>query len=167
MTAAKNADETEKAPSVTADRASTEKVSSGNGNPTPKKARAVAKTAAKSGTAANAKYTAADIAVLEGIEHVQKRPSMYIGSTGPRGLHHLIWEVVDNAIDEAMAGFATRVEVRLLADGGCQVSDNGRGIPVDRHKKTKESTLTTVMTRLGAGGKFEKGAYQVSGGLTV
>ncbi|MBT8199316.1 MAG: DNA topoisomerase (ATP-hydrolyzing) subunit B [Acidimicrobiia bacterium] len=105
------------------------------------------------------------MAVLEGIEHVQKRPSMYIGSTGPRGLHHLIWEVVDNAIDEAMAGFATRVEVTLRADGGCQVSDNGRGIPVDKHKKTKESTLTTVMTRLGAGGKFEKGAYQVSGGL--
>ncbi|NND12562.1 MAG: DNA topoisomerase (ATP-hydrolyzing) subunit B [Acidimicrobiia bacterium] len=165
MTAAKNTEETENAPAVTAAAATTAKGSSDNGKPTPKKSRAAAKTAPKSGTAANAKYTAADIAVLEGIEHVQKRPSMYIGSTGPRGLHHLIWEVVDNAIDEAMAGFATRVEVTLRADGGCQVSDNGRGIPVDKHKKTKESTLTTVMTRLGAGGKFEKGAYQVSGGL--
>jgi DNA gyrase subunit B len=90
---------------------------------------------------------------------------MYIGSTGPRGLHHLIWEVVDNSVDEAMAGFCTRIDVTLLADGGVRVRDNGRGIPIDKHKATGESALTTVMTTLHAGGKFEAGAYQVSGGL--
>jgi DNA gyrase subunit B len=90
---------------------------------------------------------------------------MYIGSTGPKGLHHLIWEVVDNSVDEAMAGYCTRVEIALLADGGVRVRDNGRGIPVAKHPKTKESALTTVMTTLHAGGKFDAGAYTVSGGL--
>ncbi len=110
-------------------------------------------------------YDAKDITVLEGLDPVRRRPGMYIGSTGPRGLHHLLWEVVDNSVDEAMAGFCTRIEVTLLADGGARVRDNGRGIPVDRHPKTKQSALTTVLTTLHAGGKFESGAYQVSGGL--
>jgi DNA gyrase subunit B len=114
---------------------------------------------------ANASYEAKDIKVLEGLEAVRRRPAMYIGSTGPRGLHHLIWEVVDNSVDEAMAGFATRIEVALLADGGVRVRDNGRGIPVAKHPKTKQSALETVMTTLHAGGKFEQGAYTVSGGL--
>ncbi len=114
---------------------------------------------------ADASYDASDITVLEGLEAVRKRPAMYIGSTGPKGLHHLIWEVVDNSVDEAMAGFADRIDVTLLDDGGVRVKDNGRGIPVDKHKKTKESALTTVLTTLHAGGKFEAGAYTVSGGL--
>jgi DNA gyrase subunit B len=113
----------------------------------------------------NASYEAKDIEVLEGIEHVRKRPAMYIGSTGPKGLHHLVWEVVDNSVDEAMAGHASRIEVTLLADGGVGVRDNGRGIPVKKHPKTKQPAVTTVLTTLGAGGKFESGAYQVSGGL--
>jgi DNA gyrase subunit B len=113
----------------------------------------------------NASYEAKDIEVLEGIEHVRKRPAMYIGSTGPRGLHHLIWEVVDNSVDEAMAGFCTRIEVTLQEDGGVRVHDNGRGIPVTKHPKTKQPAVTTVLTTLGAGGKFEQGAYTVSGGL--
>ncbi len=113
----------------------------------------------------NASYEAKDIKVLEGLEAVRRRPAMYIGSTGERGLHHLIWEAVDNSVDEAMAGFCTRVEVALLADGGVRVRDNGRGIPVLKHPKTNESALTTVMTTLHAGGKFEAGAYTVSGGL--
>ncbi len=115
--------------------------------------------------AANASYEAKDITVLEGLEAVRRRPAMYIGSTGPRGLHHLIWEVVDNAVDEAMAGFCTRIEVTLRADGGVRVRDNGRGIPVDRHPKTRLPALTTVLTTLHAGGKFDSGAYTVSGGL--
>lgn len=114
---------------------------------------------------ATASYKADSIQVLEGLEAVRRRPAMYIGTTGPRGLHHLIWEVVDNSVDEAMAGFCTRIEVALLEDGGVRVRDNGRGIPVDEHAKTRESALTTVMTTLHAGGKFEAGAYQVSGGL--
>jgi DNA gyrase subunit B len=114
---------------------------------------------------ANASYEAKDIKVLEGLEAVRRRPAMYIGSTGPRGLHHLIWEVVDNSVDEAMAGHASRIEVSLLADGGVRVRDNGRGIPVAKHPKTKHSALETVMTTLHAGGKFEAGAYTVSGGL--
>jgi DNA gyrase subunit B len=113
----------------------------------------------------NAEYGAKDIKVLEGLEAVQRRPGMYIGTTGPRGLHHLIWEVVDNAVDEAMAGHASRITVTLLEDGGCRVEDNGRGIPVAKHSKTRKSALTTVLTTLHAGGKFEEGAYTVSGGL--
>ncbi len=119
----------------------------------------------KTRRASNASYEAKDIKVLEGLEAVRRRPAMYIGSTGPRGLHHLIWEAVDNSVDEAMAGFCTRIEVALLADGGVRVRDNGRGIPVAKHPKTKESALTTVMTTLHAGGKFDSGAYAVSGGL--
>ncbi|KKU11648.1 MAG: gyrase subunit B protein [Parcubacteria group bacterium GW2011_GWB1_45_7] len=110
-------------------------------------------------------YTAKDIYVLEGLEPVRKRPGMYIGSTGPSGLHHLIWEVVDNSIDEAMAGFATNIEVKLLRGGIVSVEDNGRGIPVDIHKQTKRSALETVMTTLHAGGKFGGESYKVSGGL--
>ncbi|KUH94462.1 DNA topoisomerase (ATP-hydrolyzing) subunit B [Mycobacterium sp. IS-3022] len=109
-------------------------------------------------------YGADSIKVLEGLEAVRKRPGMYIGSTGERGLHHLIWEVVDNAVDEAMAGFATKVDVRLLENGGVQVTDDGRGIPVGMHS-TGIPTVDVVMTVLHAGGKFEEGAYQVSGGL--
>lgn len=110
-------------------------------------------------------YDAGQITVLKDLEPVRKRPGMYIGSTGPRGLHHLIWEVVDNAVDEAMAGFCDRIEVVLLESGGVKVTDNGRGIPVAMHAETKESALTTVLTKLHAGGKFEQGAYTVSGGL--
>ncbi|MEZ0339195.1 DNA topoisomerase (ATP-hydrolyzing) subunit B [Mycobacterium sp. pV006] len=114
---------------------------------------------------APSEYGADAIKVLEGLEAVRKRPGMYIGSTGERGLHHLIWEVVDNAVDEAMAGYATKVDVRLLENGGVQVTDDGRGIPVELHKTQKIPTVDVVMTVLHAGGKFEEGAYQVSGGL--
>ena len=117
-------------------------------------------------TAPKGNYNAEQIQVLEGLDPVRKRPGMYIGSTGSQGLHHLIWEVVDNAIDEAMAGYATRVEVALLADGGCRVSDNGRGIPVDEHPQYKgKSAAEIVLTVLHAGGKFGGGGYKVSGGL--
>ncbi len=112
-----------------------------------------------------ASYKAKDITVLEGLEAVRKRPAMYIGSTGPRGLHHLIWEVVDNSVDEAMAGFCTRIEVTIHPDASVTVKDNGRGIPVDKHAKTGLPAVTTVLTTLHAGGKFESGAYTVSGGL--
>jgi DNA gyrase subunit B len=115
---------------------------------------------------ANASYTEADITILEGLEAVRKRPGMYIGSTGPTGLHHLVWEVVDNSVDEAMAGRATRIDVTLLADGGCKVSDDGAGIPVGPHAKyPKKSTAEIVLTTLHAGGKFGGKGYQVSGGL--
>jgi DNA gyrase subunit B len=110
-------------------------------------------------------YKARDITILEGLEAVRKRPAMYIGSTGPRGLHHLIWEVVDNSVDEAMAGHCTRIEVTLSEDGSVTVKDNGRGIPVDKHAKSGLPAVTTVLTTLHSGGKFEAGAYTVSGGL--
>jgi len=110
-------------------------------------------------------YEAKDITVLEGLEAVRRRPGMYIGSTGSRGLHHLIWEVVDNSVDEAMAGYCSKITVTLRSDGGVEVVDDGRGIPVDKHTKSKKSALTTVLTTLHAGGKFEQGAYTVSGGL--
>jgi len=110
-------------------------------------------------------YNSSEIQVLEGLEPVRKRPGMYIGSTGYDGLHHLIKEIADNSIDEAIAGYATTVTVTLLSDGGCRVDDNGRGIPVDIHPKTKMSSLETVLTVLHAGGKFGGGGYKVSSGL--
>ena len=110
-------------------------------------------------------YTAADIYVLEGLEPVRRRPGMYIGSTGPDGLHHLIWEVVDNCLDEAMGGYAKNIEVILLPGNKVKTTDDGRGIPVEIHKQTKKSALETVMTTLHAGAKFGGKAYQVAGGL--
>lgn len=110
-------------------------------------------------------YTGSQIQVLEGLEPVRKRPGMYIGSTGYDGLHHLIKEIADNSIDEAIAGYATKVEVTILDDGGIAISDDGRGIPVDKHAKTGLSTLETVLTVLHAGGKFGGGGYKVSSGL--
>ncbi len=110
-------------------------------------------------------YTAKQIQVLEGLEPVRKRPGMYIGGTGSEGLHHLIWEVVDNSIDEAMAGHATKVTISLLPGNKISVEDDGRGIPIDIHPQTKVSALETVMTTLHAGGKFGGGGYKVSGGL--
>jgi DNA gyrase subunit B len=114
---------------------------------------------------ADVAYTADQIQVLEGREHVRRRPSMYIGSTTTTGLHHLVYEVVDNAVDEALAGYATKITVTLFADGSVQVDDNGRGIPVDMHKKEGLSALELVLTRLNAGGKFGGGGYKVSSGL--
>ncbi len=119
-------------------------------------------------TKGSSDYGAKDITILEGLEHVRKRPGMYIGSTGITGLHHLVWEVVDNSVDEAMAGYATRIDITLTADGGCRVEDNGRGIPVDAHPDPKmegRSAAEIVLSVLNAGGKFGGEGYKVSGGL--
>ena len=110
-------------------------------------------------------YDASQIQVLEGLEPVRKRPGMYIGSTGPEGLNRMIKELADNAIDEVIAGQATKLEIVIHADGSVTVSDDGRGIPVEKHPKTGKSTLETVLTMLHAGGKFGSGGYKVSSGL--
>src|SRR3954463_14055055 len=111
-------------------------------------------------------YTAKDITVLEGLDPVRKRPGMYIGGVGSSGLHHLVWEIVDNAVDEAMSGYASNIWVTLHADGtSITVEDDGRGAPVDKHPQTKKSALETIFTVLHAGGKFEQGNYKTAGGL--
>jgi DNA gyrase subunit B len=127
--------------------------------------KAQVKLEAKNSNKGSATYGAKDITVLEGLEPVRLRPGMYIGSTSATGLHHLIWEIVDNAIDEVMAGYAKNITVELLPENKVCVSDDGRGIPVDIHPQTKKSTLETVMTVLHAGGKFGGEGYKVSGGL--
>ena len=110
-------------------------------------------------------YGASEIRVLEGLEAVRVRPGMYIGTTETRGLHHLLWEIVDNAIDEAANGFADRVSITLNRDGSATVEDNGRGIPVDEHPQLKVPAVQVVFTQLHAGGKFDNKSYQYSGGL--
>src|ERR1700752_399754 len=114
----------------------------------------------------SANYTAKDIPVLEGLEPVRKRPGMYIGGVGAAGLHHLVWEILDNSVDEAMNGYAANITVTLHEDGSSvTIADDGRGIPVDKHPKTKKSALEVIFTTLHAGGKFEAGNYKTAGGL--
>ena len=111
-------------------------------------------------------YTAKDITVLEGLEPVRKRPGMYIGGVSSAGLHHLVWEILDNSIDEAMNGYASNIVVTLHADGASiTITDDGRGIPVDKHPQTRKSALEVIFTVLHAGGKFESGSYKTAGGL--